>query len=88
MLPTKRNQRTSMNSCILIGKAEIDIPFPSEEERSVSVEYIFGNTEISMTATEDLEPNVKQHINLFELLQKTNIHISLVAKYIVFFKLY
>ena len=42
------------DGCVLIGKAEIDIPFPSEEERSVSVEYIFGNTEISMTATEDL----------------------------------
>ena len=40
--------------CVLIGKAEIDIPFPTEERRWVSVEYIFGNTEISMTATEDL----------------------------------
>jgi hypothetical protein len=34
--------------------AEIEIPFPSEEERCVSVEYNFGNTEISMTATEEL----------------------------------
>ena len=42
------------DGCVLIGKTELDIPFPSEEKRSVSVEYIFGNTEISMTATEDL----------------------------------
>jgi len=42
------------DGCFLIGTAEIEIPFPSEEERYVSVEYIFGNTEISMTATEDL----------------------------------
>ena len=40
--------------CVLIGKAEIEIPFPTEEERCVSVDYIFGNTEISMAATEDL----------------------------------
>ncbi|VDI11366.1 Hypothetical predicted protein [Mytilus galloprovincialis] len=40
--------------CHLIGKAGIDIPCPSEEERSVEVEYIFGNTEISMTAKEKL----------------------------------
>jgi hypothetical protein len=40
--------------CVLIGKATIEIPIPTEEKRWVSVEYIFGNTEISMTATEDL----------------------------------
>ena len=42
------------DGCVLIGTAEIKIPFPSEEKRCVSVEYIFGNTEISMTATEEL----------------------------------
>ena len=42
------------DGCVLIGQATIDIPLPSEEERWVSVEYIFGNTEISMTATEEL----------------------------------
>ena len=42
------------NCCVLIGKAEIEIPFPSEEMRDVSVECIFGNTEMSMTATDDL----------------------------------
>ena len=42
------------DACALIGKAVIDIPFPSEEERILSVEYIFGNTEISMTVTEEL----------------------------------
>ena len=40
--------------CVLIGKTKIEIPIRTEEERWVSVEYIFGNTEISMTATEDL----------------------------------
>jgi molecular chaperone DnaK (HSP70) len=45
------------DGCVLIGTAEIEIPFPSEEERYVSVEYIFGNTEISMTATDDLYGN-------------------------------
>lgn len=40
--------------CHLIGRAMLDIPCPSEEERSVKVEYIFGNTEVSMTAKEDL----------------------------------
>jgi hypothetical protein len=42
------------DGCVLIGTSEIEILFPSEEERVVSVEYIFGNTEISMTATEEL----------------------------------
>jgi hypothetical protein len=42
------------DACALIGKAVIDIPFPSEEARILSVEYIFGNTEISMTVTEEL----------------------------------
>jgi hypothetical protein len=40
--------------CVLVGKTKIEIPIRTEEERWVSVEYIFGNTEISMTATEDL----------------------------------
>ncbi|XP_076100918.1 heat shock 70 kDa protein 12A-like [Mytilus galloprovincialis] len=40
--------------CHLIGKAGIDIPSPSEEKRSVEVEFILGNTELSMTAKEDL----------------------------------
>ena len=52
------NKETPMyvdeDGCVLIGQATIDIPLPSEEERFVSVEYIFGNTEISMTATEEL----------------------------------
>ena len=30
------------DGCALIGTADIEIPFPSEEERCVSVEYIFG----------------------------------------------
>ena len=42
------------DGCVLIGTTEIKIPLPSEEKRYVSVEYIFGNTEISMTATEEL----------------------------------
>jgi molecular chaperone DnaK (HSP70) len=42
------------DGCVLIGTTEIKIPLPSEETRYVSVEYIFGNTEISMTATEEL----------------------------------
>lgn len=40
--------------CHLIGKADINIPFPSEEKRWVAVEFIFGNTEISMTARDEL----------------------------------
>lgn len=40
--------------CHLIGNAMFNIPCPSEEERSVKVEYIFGNTEVSMTATDTL----------------------------------
>ncbi|XP_076100919.1 heat shock 70 kDa protein 12A-like [Mytilus galloprovincialis] len=40
--------------CHLIGEAVISIPFPSEEQRWVAVEFIFGNTEISMTAREEL----------------------------------
>ena len=42
------------DGCFLIGKARIDIPSPTREKRLVLVEYIFGNTEISITATEDL----------------------------------
>lgn len=41
-------------NCHFIGDATIDIPFPTEEERSVEVHFIFGNTEISMTAREEL----------------------------------
>ena len=48
------NNVNNNNCCVLIGKGEIDISFPTEEERFVSVEYMFGNTEISMNATEDL----------------------------------
>ena len=52
---TKENPMyVNEDGCVLIGTAEIKIPFPSEEKRCVSVEYIFGNTEISMTATEEL----------------------------------
>ena len=40
--------------CFLIGKAKIDIPSPTRKKRLVSVEYIFGNTEMSITATDDL----------------------------------
>ena len=40
--------------CFLIGKVKIDIPSPTRKKRLVSVEYIFGNTEISITATDDL----------------------------------
>ena len=42
------------DGCVWIGTAEIEIPSPSEEERWVLVEYIFGNTEISMTATDEV----------------------------------
>ena len=42
------------DKCNIILAADIEIPFPSEEERYVSVEYIFGNTEIEITATDDL----------------------------------
>ena len=42
------------DDCVLIGEAIIEIPFPTEEQRNISVEYVFGNTEISMTATDDL----------------------------------
>ena len=42
------------DGCVLIGTAEIEIPFPSEEKRYVSVDYVFGNTEISMTATDEV----------------------------------
>jgi hypothetical protein len=52
--PKEKPMYADEDGCVLIGTADIEIPFPSEEERSVSVEYIFGNTEISMTATDDL----------------------------------
>ena len=42
------------DNCVMIVEADIEIPFPSEEERYVSVKYIFGNTEIGSTATDDL----------------------------------
>ena len=32
------------DGCVLIGTAEIEIPFQTEERRDVSIEYIFGNT--------------------------------------------
>jgi molecular chaperone DnaK (HSP70) len=52
---TKENPMyTDEDDCVLIGKAMVEIPFPTEETRLVSVEYVFGNTEISMTATDDL----------------------------------
>jgi hypothetical protein len=50
----KKPMYVDEDGCVLIGKTEIKIPLPSEETRDVSVEYIFGNTEISMTATEEL----------------------------------
>jgi hypothetical protein len=31
------------DDCAMIGKTRIEIPFPSEGKRYVSVEYIFGN---------------------------------------------
>ena len=42
------------DGCVLIGTAKIEIPFPSEERRYVLVEYIFGNTGINMTATDEV----------------------------------
>ena len=48
------------DGCVLIGKANIDIPLPFEEEHSVSVEYIFGNTEISMTATDKVHGTTRE----------------------------
>ncbi|XP_063432515.1 heat shock 70 kDa protein 12A-like [Mytilus trossulus] len=41
-------------NCHFIGDATIDIPCPTEQKRSVEVNYIFGNTEISMIAKEEL----------------------------------
>ena len=56
MYASKKEKPTYVDEdgCVLIGTSEIEILFPSEEERVVSVEYIFGNTEISMTATDEL----------------------------------
>ena len=56
MYASKKQKPTYVDEdgCVLIGTSEIEILFPSEEDRVVSVEYIFGNTEIGMTATEDL----------------------------------
>ncbi|XP_052099743.1 heat shock 70 kDa protein 12B-like isoform X4 [Mytilus californianus] len=38
--------------CYRVCKATIDIPDPSDEQRTVEVEYYFGDTEIRMTAVE------------------------------------
>jgi molecular chaperone DnaK (HSP70) len=56
MYASKKEKPTYVDEdgCVLIGTSEIEILSPSEEERVVSVEYIFGNTEISVTATDKL----------------------------------
>lgn len=38
--------------CKRIGTIEITVPIPSEEERELDVEFHFGNTELSVKATE------------------------------------
>lgn len=43
---------TDDRSCTKIGTLVISIPIPSEEQRQVEVEYIFGNTEINVSAKE------------------------------------
>jgi len=43
---------TDDRSCRKIGTLVISIPIPSEEQRQVEVEYIFGNTEINVRAKE------------------------------------
>lgn len=40
------------NGCSKIGEVVVDIPKPSEEERSVVVNFVFGKTEINVTAQE------------------------------------
>jgi hypothetical protein len=43
---------TDDRSCRKMGTLVISIPIPSEEQREVEVEYIFGNTEINVRAKE------------------------------------
>lgn len=43
---------TDDRSCRKMGTLVISIPIPSEEQRQVEVEYIFGNTEINVRAKE------------------------------------
>jgi hypothetical protein len=43
---------TDDRSCRKMGTLVICIPIPSEEQRQVEVEYIFGNTEINVRAKE------------------------------------
>ncbi|XP_063433399.1 heat shock 70 kDa protein 12A-like [Mytilus trossulus] len=43
---------TDEEGCYRVCKATIDIPNPSDEQRTVEVEYFFGDTEIRMTAVE------------------------------------
>ncbi|XP_076111559.1 heat shock 70 kDa protein 12A-like [Mytilus galloprovincialis] len=40
------------SSCTYLGSATITFPTPTEETREVTAEYIFGNTEIGMTAVD------------------------------------
>ena len=69
------------DGCVLIGTAEIEIPFPSEEERYVSVEYIFGNTEISMTATDHLYGNTcEATLKLIGTMNASN-HVTVFFNY-------
>ena len=73
------NNVNNNNCCVLIGKGEIDISFPTEEERFVSVEYMFGNTEISMNATEDLHgPKCEATYQLIWTMKASN-RVTVIA---------
>ncbi|XP_063447377.1 heat shock 70 kDa protein 12A-like [Mytilus trossulus] len=41
------------SSCTFLGSATIKFPNPTKDTREVNVEYIFGNTEIGMTAVDE-----------------------------------
>lgn len=43
---------TDESSCTYLGSATITFPKPTEDTREVNAEYIFGNTEISMSAVD------------------------------------
>lgn len=53
------------DGCSKIGEVVVDIPRPSEEERSVVVNFVFGKTEINVTAQElKYGSKCETHLNL------------------------
>ncbi|XP_052085783.1 heat shock 70 kDa protein 12B-like [Mytilus californianus] len=56
---------TDEDGCTELCKMNLDIPDPTKDERAVDVEFVFGNTEIGIRATDRISGNeIKTKLNL------------------------